>query len=82
MKFSKKTRTILVIAFIVIYILCTYVSLRGQYLEQAELGSQYVEAFLTNIKYKYTIMGISFVILSISIYFNKYRNKKRTKTIF
>ena len=82
MKFSKKTRTILVIAFIVIYILCTYVSLRGQYLEQAELGSQYVEAFLTNIKYKYTIMGISFVILSISIYLTNIGIKKGLKPFF
>ena len=65
MKLNKKLRTILVILFIIIYLLVTYISLRGQYLEQLELGEQYVQAFLTNIKCKYIIMGISFILLSI-----------------
>ena len=66
-KIGKKIRVILVIAFILIYALITYISLRGQYLEYVELGEQYVEKFFTDIKYKYSIMGISFVLLSIII---------------
>ena len=68
MKFSKKARALTVIGFIAIYILITYIHLRGQYLECLELGTQYVETFITNLKYKYSIMGISFIIVSIIIF--------------
>ena len=44
-KISKKVRAILVIVFIALYLLVTYISLRGQYLEYLELGEQYVEKF-------------------------------------
>ena len=64
---GKKARAGLVIAFLIIYALITYISLRGQYLEYLELGNQYVEKFLTDIKCKYTIMGISFVVLNLLI---------------
>lgn len=82
MKFSKKMRTITVIAFILIYIFITYISLRGQYLEQLELGEQYVQSFYTNIKYKYLIMGISFISLSTIIYFTNRGIKKGIKPFF
>ena len=67
-KIGKKTRVVLVIAFIALYALITYISLRGQYLEFVELGDQYVEKFFVDLKYKYSIMGISFVILSVILY--------------
>ena len=54
LRISKKMRAIIVIIFIAIYALGTYVSLRGQYLEYVELGEQYVEKFFTDIKYKYS----------------------------
>ena len=41
-KVGKKTRAILVIVFLAIYVLVTYISLRGQYLECLEIGEQYV----------------------------------------
>ena len=44
-RISKKIRVILVIAFIALYLIITYVSLRGQYLEYLELGEQYVQKF-------------------------------------
>lgn len=82
LKIGKATRAIIVIAFIVIYLLFTYVSLRGQYLEYLELGEQYVEKFLIDIKYKYIIMGISFVFLSIILYFTNIGIKKGLKPFF
>ena len=81
-KIGKATRAIIVIAFIVIYLLFTYVSLRGQYLEYLELGEQYVEKFLIDIKYKYIIMGISFVFLSTILYFTNIGIKKGLKPFF
>lgn len=81
-KIGKKTRAILVIAFIAIYLLITYISLRGQYLEYMELGQQYVEKFITDIRYKYSIMGISFVFLSFIIYFTNRGIRKGLKPFF
>ena len=81
-KIGKKTRAILVIVFIALYLLITYVTLRGQYLEIVELGEQYVEKFLTDTKYKYSIMGISFVFLSIILYFTNRRIRKGLKPFF
>ena len=82
LKIGKKARAGLVIAFLIIYALITYISLRGQYLEYLELGNQYVEKFLTDIKCKYIIMGISFVVLSIIIYFMNKGIKKGLKPFF
>lgn len=81
-RISKKMRAIIVIAFIAIYVLGTYVSLRGQYLEYVELGEQYVQKFVTDIKYKYSIMGITFVLLSIIFYFTNRGIKKGLKPFF
>ena len=81
-RISKKMRAVIVIAFIAIYIFATYVSLRGQYLEYLELGEQYVEKFLIDIKYKYSIMGISFVILSVILYLTNRGIKKGLKPFF
>ena len=81
-KIGKKARVILVIAFIAIYVLITYISLRGQYLEYLELGEQYVEKFLTDIKYKYSIIGISFVFLSLILYLTNRGIRKGLKPFF
>lgn len=77
-----KIKNILVIAFIAIYLICTYISLRGQYLECLELGEQYIQNFWTNIKYKYSIMGISFVIISICMLITNIGIKKGLKPFF
>ena len=77
-----KIKNILVIAFIAIYLICTYVTLRGEYLECLELGEQYVQNFWTNIKYKYSIMGISFVVISICMFITNIGIKKGLKPFF
>jgi len=81
-KIGKKTKALIVIAFIAIYILVSYISLRGQYLEYVELGEQYVQKFYTDIKYKYSIMGIVFVFLSVILYFTNRGIKKGLKPFF
>ena len=81
-RIGKKTRAVLVIAFIALYLIITYVSLRGQYLEYLELGEQYLEKFLTDIKYKYSIIGICFVFLSVILYFINRGIKKGLKPFF
>jgi len=81
-KIGKKARAIIVLLFIAIYLLITYISLRGQYLEYVELGEQYVQKFLTDIKYKYSIMGISFLFISIIIFFINIGIRKGLKPFF
>lgn len=81
-RIGKKTRVIIVIAFIAIYLAATYISLRGQYLDYIELGEQYVQKFITDIKYKYSIMGISFIFLSIILYFTNRGIRKGLKPFF
>ena len=77
-----KIKNILVIAFIAIYLICTYVPLSGEYLECLELGEQYVQNFWTNIKYKYSIMGISFAVISICMFITNIGIKKGLKPFF
>jgi len=81
-KIGKKARVILVVAFVAIYAIVTYISLRGQYLECLEIGEQFVNKFITDIKYKYSIMGICFVFLSIILYFLNRGIKKGLKPFF
>ena len=60
---NKKIRRIIVIVFLTLFALISYIAMRGSYLEYKELGEQYVQEFLTNYKVKYSIMAIIFVFL-------------------
>ena len=77
-----KLRVILVIAFIVIFLIISYTVLRGSYLEYKELGENYIEVFFTNLKYRYSIIGICFFILYFVIYFTNRGIKKGLKPFF
>ena len=77
-----KVKNILVIASLIIYVICTYISLRGEYLECLELGNQYVQNFWINLKYKYSLMGISFVIIAIAIALTNLGIKRGLKPFF
>ena len=79
---SKNLRAILVIAFILIFALVTFVSLKGSYLEYKELGDNYIDIFYTNLKYKYIIMVANFVVVFILIYFTNRGIKKGIKPFF
>lgn len=81
-KKKSKLRVFLVLLFIAIFGLATYVALRGSYLEYQELGSNYISVFWTNITYKYSIMIINFVLLYIIMYFTNRGIKKGLKVFF
>lgn len=76
---NKNLKVILVIVFILIFALATFVSIRGNYLEYKELGENYLQVFYTNLVYKYIIMAINFVLLFIIIYFTNRGIKKGIK---
>ena len=73
---------IIVILFIAIFIIGSYISLRGTYLQYKELGENYIQAFETNLQCKYIIFGINFVMLYIIMYFTNRGIKKGLKPFF
>lgn len=81
-KKKSKTRIIAVLLFIVIFSIISAINLRGAYLQYKELGENYVQVFLTNLNYKYTILGINFIILYMLIYFTNRGIKKGLKDFF
>lgn len=81
-KNKSKKRMIIVLLFVIVFAIGTYISLRGTYLQYKELGENYVQAFFTNLSYKYIIFGINFIILYILIYFTNKGIKKGLKTFF
>ena len=50
---KSKIRMILVIVFILLFLVISYISLRGSYLEYKELGQNYEQVFFTNMQYRY-----------------------------
>jgi len=81
-KKKNKLRAILVITFLIIFALFTYVSLRADYLEIREIGENYENIFWQNMKNNYNIIGINFIILFLSIYITNKLIKSGLKTFF
>lgn len=81
-KKKSKLRMILVLIFLAVFAIVSYVITRGTYLEYKELGDNYVEVLITNFKYKYAIMGINFIILYFVMYFTNRGIKKGLKVFF
>jgi len=81
-KKNRKIRRIIVLAFLTIFLILTYISLRGTYLEFLELGDNYTEAFWTKLKYTYSIIIITFMVLYIIMYLINRGIKKGLKVFF
>lgn len=79
---KSKRRMILVLLFVLIFGIISYIQLRGSYLEYLELGEKYTSVFFTNLFYRYTIMAINFIILYMIIYFTNKGIKKGLKPFF
>lgn len=79
---KNKNRMIIVIIFLILFAIGTYIVFRGNYLEYQELGDVYLQEFLTNLKFQYGIMAINFVFLYVLIYFTNRGIKKGLKEFF
>ena len=79
---KKNIRTILVILFLVFLALGIYISVRGNYLEYKELGDSFISVYRTNAKYKYSIMGINFIIFYIIMYITNKGIRKGLSSFF
>lgn len=81
-KKKSKLRMIIVLLFIAIFAIGSFISLRGTYLQYKELGDNYTQVFFTNLQYKYIIFGVNFAILYILIYFTNRGIKKGLSVFF
>ena len=79
---SKKTRTILVVIFVFLFVLISYIFLRGSYLEYKELGEVYLKEFIINCQIKYIAMATIFLFLYIVVYLTNRGIKKGLKEFF
>ena len=76
------TRRIAVILFLLIFIVISYINLRGSYLEYKELGENFINVYKANLKYQFIIMGINFIIMYTIMYFSGRGIKKGLKVFF
>ncbi len=79
---KNKTRMLLVLLFLAVVAVIGYITLRGEYLELLEIGSNYTSVFWQNLTYKSVVFAISFVILFIIIYLTNKGIKKELKPFF
>lgn len=75
-------RRIMVIIFLILFFLFTYINFRGSYLEYKELGENFLQTFLTKQKYQFIVMCINFIFIFFIMYFSGRRIKKGLKTFF
>ena len=75
-------RVILVILFLLLLSMVTYINIRGNFLEYKELGEKYVSAFTTRQISKYIVLIVNFVFIYTVLYFTGRKIKKGLKTFF
>lgn len=77
-----KKRVLIVIAFLIIFAVISFINYRSEYLQIKEIGEEYTSVFQQNITYKYAITGTNFVAWFIAIYITNKFIKKGLKTFF
>lgn len=81
MKKNKK-RVILVIAFLILFAIYIAINLRGEYLKTLGIGREFVGVFKQNVKYKFEVILINFVVLYIATYITTRFIKRGLKKFF
>lgn len=77
-----KGRTIFVIAVLAVFIIGTMIVNRAEYLETLEIGEEYLEVYMQNIRYKQYIAVVNFIIIFITVYITTKFIKKGLKKFF
>ncbi len=81
-KVKGKARMMIVLAFIVLASVITYILFRAQYLEVLEIGENYLKIYWQNIQYTLISMAINFVIVFIVMYWTNKRIHRGLKQFF
>lgn len=79
---KESIKRIMVIIFILLLAIVTFVFTRGSFLEYKELGENYISIFKTNLTYRYTIMVINFLVTFVIMFFTNRGIKKGLKVFF
>lgn len=78
----KKIKIISVIMFLILFIICSYISYRADYLQVLEIGEEYLSVFEQKNEYKIRIFTFNFVLIFLVIYINNKLIKKGLKVFF
>ena len=65
---KNKKRVILVITFLVLFAIYIAINLRGEYLKTLQIGQEYLGVFEQNVKFRFGVILINFVVLYIATY--------------
>lgn len=79
---QRRKRPLLVLAFLIIIAIYSFVTLKGEYLQMLEIGEQYIDVFNTNLKMKTITILINFSILFLIMYLTTRKIKKGLKSFF
>jgi len=82
MKKKIRKRAIFVTIFIILFMLYSYISIRGEYLQILGIGEKYVEIFKRNINQKIYVFLVSFIIIYLLTYITTVFIKKGLKKFF
>lgn len=75
-------RILIVIISLLIYGLFNYVSLRGEYLSIKGISDNYLDIFITNMRYKYMVTFVNFIVIYLLVYITNKFIKKGLKKFF
>lgn len=76
------SRRLIVTFFLIVYALIIIISTRSDYLQYKEIGEQYVSIFEKNMKTKYLIFSVSFLISYLIIFISNKAMRSALKEIF
>ena len=82
MKKNIRKRVIFVTTFIILFLIFSYVNLRGSYLQTIAIDKQNVEIYKTNLKMNVLIFAITFAIIYLITYITNRLIKKGLKNFF
>lgn len=77
-----KKRQIFVTAFLIIFAIYAYITVRGSYLEMLGIGRQYIEIYRQNITQKIEVFAIAFIIVYLITYITTRLIKRGLKHFF
>ena len=77
-----KKRQIFVTAFLLVFIIYVYISIRGSYLEMLGIGEKYVDIYVRNVRQKVEVFLVSFVIVYLLTYITTNFIKRGLKRFF
>ena len=77
-----KKRQIFVTAFLLVFIIYVYISIRGSYLEMLGIGEKYVDIYVRNVRQKVEVFLVSFVVVYLLTYITTNFIKRGLKRFF